>query len=162
VFHKKETSYSWWYICQILTNFKKNSCIVWFSSIKNPITPSICCHTTLWNTNARKQSINDKLQGTVVNYLRGGGIKNKIRWIFGKVTSKKVVVSGILCAWQPHCQSAKRRRKFTTQSTFLPVTVPNIHRFTCMGLCYRAGSSSYICICQKFQRALVRGRIDHL
>jgi len=31
--------------------------------IKNPTAPCICCHTSLCNINARKQVINDKLQG---------------------------------------------------------------------------------------------------
>ena len=41
--------------------------------------------------------------------------KNKIGEYFSKVTSKKVVVSCTLCAWQ---HTAKRRRKCTTQFTF--------------------------------------------
>jgi len=47
---------------------------------------------------------------------------------FGKVASKKVVVSYILCIW---LHTAKGRRKCTKQSTFLPVglTMPNIHQF---------------------------------
>jgi len=36
----------------------------------------MCCHNTLWNINARKQAVNDKLQGTAVTYLRRGGIVN--------------------------------------------------------------------------------------
>ena len=34
--------------------------------------PCVCCHTTLWNSNARKQVTNDKLQGSVATYLRCG------------------------------------------------------------------------------------------
>ena len=45
-------------------------------SIKNPTTSCICCHTTLRNTNVRKQAINDKLQGSVATYLRCGGVVN--------------------------------------------------------------------------------------
>jgi len=56
-----------------------------------------------------KQAINDKLQGSVATYLMCGGVVNNQirkglfaesvseivlnRWIFGKVTSKNVVVS---------------------------------------------------------------------
>jgi len=56
-----------------------------------------------------KQAINDKVQGSVAAYLRCGGIVNNQikkglllslwvktflnRWIFGKVTSKNVIVS---------------------------------------------------------------------
>ena len=63
-----------------------------------------------------KQAIKDKLQGNVATYLRCGGvvqIKKGLllsvwvnffnRWIFGKVTSKSVVVSSTLCAWPTHC-----------------------------------------------------------
>jgi len=34
----------------------------------------MCCHTTLWNINVRKQAIDDKLQSTVATYLRCGGV----------------------------------------------------------------------------------------
>ena len=77
--------------------------------------------------------IKDKLQGSVAKYLRSGGlVNNQItkglllslpvnfflnRWIFGKVTRK------------PGHYTAKSRRKCITQSTFLPVTMPNIYRF---------------------------------
>jgi len=44
--------------------------------IKNFAKPSICCHTTLWNINVRKQAINDKLQGSVATYLTCGGVVN--------------------------------------------------------------------------------------
>jgi len=33
-------------------------------------------HTTLWNSNVRKQAINDKLQGSVATYLECGGVVN--------------------------------------------------------------------------------------
>jgi len=124
MFNKKETPYSWWYLCQILTDFH-NSFSGWFSSkfavkvIKNPTTYCISCHTTLWNISVRKQAVNDILQGSVATYLRCGEIVNNQikrglllslpvnffldRWIFGRVTSKKVVVSCTLCAWPPHC-----------------------------------------------------------
>ena len=61
-----------------------------------------------------KQAINDKLQGNVATYVRCGGVVNNQikkglllsvrvnffnRWIFGKVTSKSVVVSCTLRAW---------------------------------------------------------------
>jgi len=45
--------------------------------IEHPTAPCIwCCHTTLWNINARKQAISDKLQGSVATYLRCGGVVN--------------------------------------------------------------------------------------
>ena len=76
--------------------------------------------TTLWNINVSKtQATNDKLQGSVAAYLRCGGVVNSQikkgllvsvsmkfflnRWIFGKVTSKSVVVSCTLRAWPTHC-----------------------------------------------------------
>jgi len=71
------------------------------------------CETLL----SAKQAINDKLQGSVATYLRYGGVVNKQikkvyccvwvhffnRWIFGKVTSKSVVVSCTLRVWPTHC-----------------------------------------------------------
>jgi len=49
----------------------------------NPTTPSICCHTTLWNINVRKQAINDKLQGSVAKFLRCGGLSiTKLRKVY--------------------------------------------------------------------------------
>jgi len=33
-------------------------------------------HTTLWNINVRKQTINNKLQGSVATFLRYGGVVN--------------------------------------------------------------------------------------
>jgi len=50
---------------------------------KNLTTPCICCHTTLWNTNVRKQAINDKLHGSVATYLRPGGLSmTKVREVY--------------------------------------------------------------------------------
>jgi len=62
------------------------------------------CHATFWNINARKQAINDNLQGSVATYLRCGGAVNNEnkeglllslsgriclnRRIFSKVTNK--------------------------------------------------------------------------
>jgi len=123
---KRETPYSWWYLCQMLTVFTILSLadfVVFCSKtvVKNATTSNVCCRTVLWNINVRKQAINDTLQGSAETYLRYGGVannqiknsllpslpvkKNQIdRWIFGKVTSKKkVVVSCTLCAWPPHC-----------------------------------------------------------
>ena len=109
--------------------------------IKNLTTHCVCCHTTLWNTNVRKQAINDKLLGSAATLLRYGGIvKNQIknclllslsviflnRWIFGKVTSKKVVVSCTLHAWPPQRWKTK---KVHETITLLLVTLPNIHKF---------------------------------
>jgi len=70
----------------------------------------MCCHTTLWNITARKQAINNKLQGSVATHLRCGGVvNNQIKngllislsvnlffatgEYFAKVRSKNVVVS---------------------------------------------------------------------
>jgi len=44
--------------------------------INNPTAPCICCHTTLWNINVRKQAINDKLQRSVATYLRSDVVVN--------------------------------------------------------------------------------------
>jgi len=60
--------------------------------------------------------------------------KTAQKWSRG-ASSKKVVVSYTSCAWPPHCY--KRRRKCTTQSTFLSVTMRNISRLknSTTGLC---------------------------
>jgi len=44
--------------------------------IMDPTTPCVCCHATLWNNNARKQAVTDKLQGNVATYVRYGGDAN--------------------------------------------------------------------------------------
>jgi len=89
---------SWWYLCQILTDFQ-NSFTGWFSSkfsvkwviIRNLTIPCICCHTTLRNINVRKQAINDKLQGTVVTYLRCGELSiTKLRNLYCWVSQWKL------------------------------------------------------------------------
>jgi len=81
----------------------------------------------------QKQVINDKLQGSVTTYLRCDGvINNQIKKGLLLSLYVKIVfflnrrIFGTLCAWPPH---AKSRRKCTTQSTFLPIARPNIHRF---------------------------------
>jgi len=48
--------------------------------IKDPTTDLICCHTTLWNINVRKQATNDRLQGSVAKYLRNYGISITKLW----------------------------------------------------------------------------------
>ena len=65
-----------------------------------------------------KEAINDKLQGSVVTYLRCGGVVNnqikkgftecvsekKLKSVnIWQVTSKSVVVSCTLRAWPTHC-----------------------------------------------------------
>ena len=69
------------------------------------------------NINVRKQAIIDKLQGSVATYLRFGRVVNmrikkglllslsvkKMKSVFGKVTSKNVVVSCTLRTWPTHC-----------------------------------------------------------
>ena len=136
VFHKKGNI-----ILMVISLTNRNQFSKFFQAIvTNPIR-YICCHTTLWNINTRKQGINDKLQDTVVTYLTcDGNVNNQIqkglclsvpvklflnRWIFSKVTSKNMVVAS-LCV--PGHNIDKRRRKCTSQST-LPVTVPNIQIF---------------------------------
>ena len=63
-----------------------------------------------------KQAINNKLQGSLATYLRHGGLVNNqikkgllqslseffLKRIFGKVTSKDVIVSCTLRAWLTH------------------------------------------------------------
>jgi len=39
---------------------------------ENPTAPRICCHTTLWNINVRKQATNDRLRCSIARYLRCG------------------------------------------------------------------------------------------
>jgi len=48
------------------------------------------------------------------------------QWIFGKVTSKSMVVSCTLHAWPTHCWKSK---KMHDTIHLLPVTMLNIHRF---------------------------------
>jgi len=84
--------------------------------IKQPTTPcNIPCATLM----SVKQAINYKLQSSVATYLRCGGVVNNQikkgllvsvseifflnRCIFGKVTSKSMVVSCTLRAWPRHC-----------------------------------------------------------
>jgi len=79
--------------------------------IKHPIAPCTFCYTTLWNINVSKQAINDKLQrsGVVNNQIKKGLLLSVWlnfflnQWIFGKVTSKSVVVSYTLRAWPTQC-----------------------------------------------------------
>ena len=54
---------------------------------------------------------------------KSGSEKNKIGEYLAKVTSKNVVVLCTLCAWLPHWYEVHET------TTFLPVTLPNIHRF---------------------------------
>jgi len=44
--------------------------------IKNPTAPCICCYNTFKTLTSAEQAINDKLQGSVVAYLRCGGVVN--------------------------------------------------------------------------------------
>ena len=77
--------------------------------------PTALCEALM----SKKLAINDILQGSVATYLRfGGDVNNLIKERlllslpveiflksvnFVEVTSRKVVVSGTLCAWPPHC-----------------------------------------------------------
>ena len=85
---KRETPYSWWYLCRTLTDFQ-NPFTGWFSSkfaeknkllLKVPPYLAYYYHATLWNIIARKQAINDKLQCNVATYFRCGGVvSNQIK-----------------------------------------------------------------------------------
>jgi len=106
---KSKTPYSWWYLCQLLTDFH-NPFTGWFLSkfcsktvMKSSTTPSICYHTTLWKINVRKQVINDKLQGSVATYLRCGGVvNNQIKK--GLLLSLPVIFFKLLNIWQCYKQ----------------------------------------------------------
>ena len=59
--------------CQILTDFQFFHCKILQQICSKVLTkdftiPCICCHTTLWNINVKKQAINDKLQDIVAAY----------------------------------------------------------------------------------------------
>jgi len=51
------------------------------------------CHTTLWNINVRKQTINYKLQGSVAAYFRRGGVVNNQIKIYCWVKKKLKLVN---------------------------------------------------------------------
>jgi len=84
--------------------------------IKNP-TASYAATLPRETLMSAKQAINDKLQGSVATYLKCGGLVNdqikkglllslrvkRLKSVFGKVTSKNVIVSCTLCAWPTHC-----------------------------------------------------------
>jgi len=87
-----------------------------------------------------QRAINDKLQGSVATYLTCGGVVNNQikkglllclwvnflnRWIFGKITSKSVIISCTLCAWPTQWWKTE---KVHETITFLLVTLLNIHR----------------------------------
>ena len=111
------------------------------SLLKIPPYPCICCHTTLWNINVKKQAINDLLQGCVATYLtRGNVVNNQIKK--GLLLSLRVNFFKSVNIWQSYEQerdcfvhffrflavcwpSAQVRETIT----FLFVTLPNIHRF---------------------------------
>jgi len=115
---------SWPYFCQILTDLEQfigrflgKFAVKWILKIS----PHLAYVATLpfETLMSAKQAINDKLQGSVATYLTYGEVlitklKNVYcwvcewnfflnRWIFVKVTSKKVIVSFTLCAWPTHC-----------------------------------------------------------
>ena len=97
---------------------------------------------------------------SVATYLSCGGVVNNQikkgllislsaiflnRWIFGKVTSKNVVVSCTLRAWPTHCWKTK---KVHETNRFFLVSLPYIYRFKkyhwseTMGDCGKASCSS--------------------
>jgi len=78
--------------------------------IKNVTTPCICCHTSVWNTNLRKQAINDKLQGSVATYLKYGGVVNNqikkglllslpVNFLIGEYLAKLQAKVWLLCTF---------------------------------------------------------------
>ena len=105
------------YYLQIFTGrFFSRFAVKWILKIPPHLAyvAALLCETLM----SPKQTINDKLQGSVATYLRCGGVVNSQikkglllsvwvnffkRWTFGKVTSKSVVVSCTLCAWPTHC-----------------------------------------------------------
>jgi len=89
------------------------------------ITPCICCHTTLWNINARKQAISDKLQGSVATYIKyGGDFNNQIKkGLFLSLSVKKNVFKSANI-WQSYKQEGG-----WLVHIFHVVTLPNIYRF---------------------------------
>jgi len=101
----------------------------------------VCCHITFWNINVRKQAINDILEGSVATYLSYGEVINSqikkglllnlvvIFLKIGECLAKLQAIRWFSCISAPGYHTAKSRRKCRTQSTFLPVTMPNIHRF---------------------------------
>jgi len=104
---------------------------------KNPTAPCIheCCYATLWNINVSKKATNGKLQGVVRFlitklrnvYCRVCELKSFFlnRRIFGKVTSKNVIVSFTLFVFY---QCVGQAHKVHETITFLLVTLPNIYR----------------------------------
>ena len=119
---------SWQYFCQTLTDFKKDIngrfvgkfAVKWILKIPPRLAwvATLPCETLM----SEKHAINDKLQGSIATYLiMVRFLINKLRkvycwvcewnfflnrWMFGKVTSKSVVVSCTLCAWLKDKESA--------------------------------------------------------
>ena len=95
---------------------------------KNPITPYVCCHTTWWIINIKKQATNDALPGSVATYLRCGGVVNNQikKGLLLTLSLKKIKIREYLAKLQarrrlscaPGQHTAKSQRKCTTQSTF--------------------------------------------
>ena len=138
MFHKRGTPYSWWYVCQILTDFHNSFtgrfsnqfAVKWLLKVP-PQWPHLACIATLpCETLMSKNAIIDTLQGVATNLRCGGVVNNQInnglllslpeknwfwnRSIFGEVISKKVL-SSALCA--PGHHAATRRRKCITKFT---------------------------------------------
>jgi len=144
---EREATNSWSSFCQSLNRFS-----IFFVSledflviklvIKNHTAPCVCCHTTLWNINVRKQAIDDKLQRTVATYLKCGGVViNQLKkglllslsaklfffwnwWIF-----RDVQESGCLKHFVRLFATLLKMNKAHGTTTFLLETLPNIHRF---------------------------------
>jgi len=109
---KSEARNSWLYFCEILADFYN-----FFSLLAYVAT--LPCETL---KNARKQAINDKLQGSIGTYLKSGGVvnnqikkgllvslsvkKNKINEYLAKLQAIRWL-SRALCA--PGHHTAKRR-----------------------------------------------------
>jgi len=105
-------------------------------------TPCMCCHATLWNNNARKQAITDKLQGNVATYVRYGGDannqfnkclllslsmkKNKIGEYFSQSYKQEL---GCLVHFVHLATTLLKDEESARDNTFLLVTLPYVYRF---------------------------------
>ena len=65
----------------------------------------MCCRTSLWNINVRKQEINDKLEGSVAAYLRCDGVvNNRIKnGLLLSLPAKKIKLVNIRQSYKQNC-----------------------------------------------------------
>jgi len=107
----------------------------------DPTTPCMCCHATLWNNNARKQAITDKLPGNVATYVRYGGDANN-QFKKGLLLSLSVKKLKSVNIWQSYKQelgclvhfvhlatTLLKDEESARDNTFLLVTLPYVYRF---------------------------------